>query len=60
MMMYYSVSRFVYAHFIVAIFDSCCMDENNNKKIWIKLFDLLMQLCLFVFLILEVNLGHAT
>lgn len=32
MMMYYSVSRFVYAHFIVAIFDSCCMDENNNKK----------------------------
>lgn len=31
--MYYSVFRFVYAHFIVAIIDSCCMDE---KKIWIK------------------------
>lgn len=24
--MYYSVFRFVYAHFIVAIIDSCCMD----------------------------------
>lgn len=38
--MYSSVFGFVYAHFTVAIIDSCCMDE---KKIWIKLFDLLMQ-----------------
>lgn len=38
--MYYSVFRFVYAHFIVAIIDSCCMDEKNLNK---TIFDLLMQ-----------------
>lgn len=39
--MYYSVFRFVYAHFIVAIIDSCCMDEKKNLNKTI--FDLLMQ-----------------
>lgn len=36
--MYYSVFRFVYAHFIVAIIDSCCMDDKKKKEknIWIK------------------------
>lgn len=44
--MYYSVFRFVYAHFIVAIIDSCCMDEKNLNK---TIFDLLMQhLCVVI------------